>query len=569
MQMSNKNSLFFKFNVLSNPPYLRIFGNYNYKTTWSAYVSILSIIFSFAFALYSSICYFKFPDPAIYYWKNSAYGKNLSIKLNETLLMFRIGDSYQHKTNKIDKIDLKAYLYEVNYNISYNDNIYNISLEECELGKNIDVKFKNLIKNFEENHFNESIKDYYCISKSDADKYFLSYDRNIGYNYLSLILHSKNESQAILQDLRLYLIIQNDIVNHTNKIEPININYAEAFSSNFDDEIFETSTFNLDYIEYESNDGIIFDSINSYYGIRLSSEPQELYFKKKSNVSTIGSIKIQINRNTYDRFKRNYIKIQYLLSEIESISCLIFYIGRIIANIIARKKMSIDLSRIIMSKKTEINKGDFDKYKSSPSFNEIFGDIEDMKNPKNKFKKYNSYAFNSLKSSFSSRDEIKTKSIFNKNILNKKIQINKDDNINNINNINNKNKQIIKDVLLKNQDNNLFNELKMKKINFLFFFKSYFYCCLKDKKTELINLCHDIILNELCIDRILIRLFKLEKIYYLLSDTDKAKIHYMQIQELEEINDYLKKKFSSDSVGREIIKSEDGIQTTNEEKEKN
>jgi hypothetical protein len=60
-------------------------------------------------------------------------------------------------------------------------------------------------------------------------------------------------------------------------------------------------------------------------------------------------------------------------------------------------------------------------------------------------------------------------------------------------------------------------------------------------------------------------LFKLEKIYDLLSDADKAKIHFMQIRELEEINSYLKKKFSMNTEEKENSKSLD-IFPTNDKK---
>lgn len=345
----------------------------------------------------------------------------------------------------------------------------------------------------------------------------------------------------------------NDFINHTNKYNPIKNNYIEAYSSYFDNNIFEITNFNLDYIEYDSDDGILFDSINTYHGVRLHGQNQELYIRKEADLNSIGGVKIQINRNTFDKFERNYIKLQYLLSEIESIIALTYNIGKILANIIARKKMSLDLSRIIMSKKTEIDKGEFDLYKKNPSFNEIYGDIEYIRNQKYQFKRNNSLDKyqSSIKTSLSSRNQEISNNFFRKNSYkdsNTKLNI----------------KKVIKDSILRNIDINIMNELKMKKISVNSILRSYF-CCFKDKKTKLINLCHSIILNELCIDRILIRLFKLEKIYDLLSDADKAKIHFMQIRELEEINSYLKKKFSMNTEEKENSKSLD-IFPTNDKK---
>jgi len=551
MLMKNKNELFYKLDILSNPPYLRIFGNYNYKTTWSTYISILVILFSAGFASYSSIYYAKFLEPNIYYWKNSAFEKNLSIHLNETLIMFRIYESNENNFNKNEDLIIKAFIYDHDFNTSYKYRRNEVTLEKCSLGDNINYKFESIIKQYKEKHLDKAIHDFYCISRKDAEKYSLSYNQFDGYTYLTLFLYSKNITLVEKRDYRIYLVLQNDFVNHTNKNRPININYIESYSSNFDDRIVETTIFNLDYIEYDSNDGLFFDTLNTYHGIRLHGQTQELFFKKKNNINYIGAIKIQINTNTFEKFKRYYSKLQILLAEIESISSLLFTIGGILANLIARKKMSIDLSRMIMKKKTEINKGDFELYKATPTFNEIFGDIEDLRNPKYTFKRTNSldnYRI-TAKTSFSSRPQ--SKSI----ILEKKDSKTVRD------------KQIIKNVILKNIDNNLINELKMKKITVSSIIKSYF-PCFKDKKTELINLCHSIILNELSIDTILIRLFKLEKIYNLLSENDKAKIHLMEIKEMEEINNYLNKKFLTVTEEKDIIKSDEVALQTNDNKSK-
>ena len=549
--MKNKNELFYKLDILSNPPYLRIFGNYNYKTTWSTYISILVILFSAGFASYSSIYYAKFLEPNIYYWKNSAFEKNLSIHLNETLIMFRIYESNENNFNKNEDLIIKAFIYDHDFNTSYKYRRNEVTLEKCSLGDNINYKFESIIKQYKEKHLDKAIHDFYCISRKDAEKYSLSYNQFDGYTYLTLFLYSKNITLVEKRDYRIYLVLQNDFVNHTNKNRPININYIESYSSNYDDRIVETTIFNLDYIEYDSNDGLFFDTLNTYHGIRLHGQTQELFFKKKNNINYIGAIKIQINTNTFEKFKRYYSKLQILLAEIESISSLLFTIGGILANLIARKKMSIDLSRMIMKKKTEINKGDFELYKATPTFNEIFGDIEDLRNPKYTFKRTNSldnYRI-TAKTSFSSRPQ--SKSI----ILEKKDSKTVRD------------KQIIKNVILKNIDNNLINELKMKKITVSSIIKSYF-PCFKDKKTELINLCHSIILNELSIDTILIRLFKLEKIYNLLSENDKAKIHLMEIKEMEEINNYLNKKFLTVTEEKDIIKSDEVALQTNDDKSK-
>ena len=515
MLMKNKNSCFFNLDILSYSPKLRIFGNYNYKTTWSTIISILVLIFSFGFTLYSSLQYFNYENPHIYYFKNSIYNKTISFNLNEILLMFKIGDSFPNNKTSYEDIILKAFIYDFDFNSSLAYNSHEIKLEKCELYKNINNKFKNIIKEYENTQKEKLISDYYCFNKEDSEKFSLYYDKNYGYSYLSLFLYNNlnNKLKISPESLRIYLIMENDYVNHENKKSPLIPKYIETFSSNFNNENIETTVFNLDYIEYDSDDGIFFEEIKSHKGIRLNSETQEFFFGDFPNKNILGRIKIKINRSTYDKYRRNYMKIQELLSEIESIINLFFIVGRLLANIIDRKKMNVDLSRVLMNQKTEINKGDFNLYENNISFNKIFGNIDDLKN-KNKFKK--NYSFDNPK-------QINLEKLNNQYVQNIS---------------DNKVKKIIKNVILKNMDNNLSHELMMKKIHIYHILKSYL-CCFKDKKTKLINLCNNIILDELNIDKILSRIFKLEKIYYLLSDQDKAKIHYMHIQELENINEYL------------------------------
>ena len=71
----------------------------------------------------------------------------------------------------------------------------------------------------------------------------------------------------------------------------------------------------------------------------------------------------------------------------------------------------------------------------------------------------------------------------------------------------------------------------LKKINFFNIIKSYF--CFKDKKTNLINMCNNFVMRDLRIERILGRLYELEKLFNLLSK-----------EEFSKLNLYIDKKFS-------------------------
>lgn len=59
----------------------------------------------------------------------------------------------------------------------------------------------------------------------------------------------------------------------------------------------------------------------------------------------------------------------------------------------------------------------------------------------------------------------------------------------------------------------------MKNLNIINIMKSFF--CYKERKLKLINLCNDIVYKDLCVERILKRLYTLENNYNLLLGEDK------------------------------------------------
>ena len=69
-----------------------------------------------------------------------------------------------------------------------------------------------------------------------------------------------------------------------------------------------------------------------------------------------------------------------------------------------------------------------------------------------------------------------------------------------------------------NEDKNMIK--LMKNLNFINIIKSFF--CFKDKKLKLINICNDIINKDICVERILKRLY-LEKEYNSLIEKDTSK----------------------------------------------
>ena len=118
-------SCLFLFDFMGLYPNLRILNNDNYKSTISSSISILIILLSLLFSVYSIIEYLN-QNPTISYYKSVDNEVNKTIKLSDTFIMLNI------TTNTPVNFDNIAYY--------MSDYIYKvIEVEPCELGKNIDL----------------------------------------------------------------------------------------------------------------------------------------------------------------------------------------------------------------------------------------------------------------------------------------------------------------------------------------------------------------------------------------------------------------------------------------------
>ena len=135
--MEDKRALYYKIDFLSLIPTLRIFSNNNYKTNWGVFVSLISLIISICFFIYSFKDFLKFNNPNIISIKESSTSIKRTINLNETLLLFKVTDFYDTYKSYIDydpkeiKFFLSAVLTEYFYDNSKNSTEYSFLLEKC------------------------------------------------------------------------------------------------------------------------------------------------------------------------------------------------------------------------------------------------------------------------------------------------------------------------------------------------------------------------------------------------------------------------------------------------------
>ena len=100
-------------------------------------------------------------------------------------------------------------------------------------------------------------------------------------------------------------------------------------------------------------------------------------------------------------------------------------------------------------------------------------------------------------------------------------------------------KEVIKESnYIKLKDKKLKRNIKiLKNLNLIDIIKSFF--CFKDARTKLIDLCDKIIKEDICIDRVLSRLYNLEKFYCLIETEEFNKCKLNRKEEFKKINYYL------------------------------
>ena len=386
-------------------------------------------------------------------------------------------------------------------------------IERCEFGKNINSKYMNLLKSAL--NFGRPIEEFYCIS-SKSGNVSLFYNPNIGYSLINLNIMIKKNSHFIPEKIQSLIVSENNIIDHTDKNKPINEGFIYHTTSSFNSLEFTEINYVIQCIKYESDDGLFYKSNKTYNGISFfnmafNRKMKDNYDLQKdlenNNISNIGSITFEINKANYDYYKRIYQRFQSLLAEIMSVINLVFEVGRQISFFLCNKKMSTNIIRTLLDKENYYilnqNNNKKNNLHKSQEENKLSSDRKIINNELMD-KKNNTYS-------------IEKNDIFKLNIT----------------------KDFDFKITSKNEMHNLKknNNQVLNKINYYHILKSFL--CFKDKKTKLINLCHTIILQDLCIERILERFYNLEKIYQFFKGKEKEKIECIKTKRFKEINKYI------------------------------
>ena len=358
----NSKQILLKFDFIGAIPEFRVLDEARYKSIFSSSLSILLIIFSVVFVIYSFNEYLN-QNPKVEYYKNNDYSTNKTFVISDSLLMFKY--SFFCFTNLLIKptVDIIS---------NTGGEKKNFSLEPCKLGKNINPKYKELIEKFEKIE-KWKLEDFYCINYNGSNVTLYSHPSLAFENETNLIFKISSECQNYILNLRL--ITENDFIDHTKKDNPIVPYYQknEYYAFRNDETNIE---YNYQYIKYESDNGIFFNDKTTLNGIGVYSSNSN---NRNDLYDHMLYIIFRMNSANYDLYRRTFIKFQSFLADVMSLINLLIVISKVVTEFLLYKKMHKDIIKYIMTnnniKENKIGKEIFpNKSKSKKKF-----DIYDSK----------------------------------------------------------------------------------------------------------------------------------------------------------------------------------------------
>ena len=479
----------YNFDVMGPNPKLYIFKKERYQSLFSLTISILVIILSIIYILYSLVDYIKNDKPTVVYSKSNDKSEQRKINLKNMLLMFQLVDYKSMKKINDSIIDFETIYTEIYDNAKVNYLVLNA--KKCKPGENMNKNYERYLKEKineltqEQVQEDKNVEDFYCISSDNSD-ISLFYNPNIGYSYIDLNIILKNQSIYIPEDLVLMIVYENNLINHDDKEVPISESISYDFIRVFNSKNYYSINFKFQYLKYETDDGLFFDNLKKLEGMSFLDmtyfidNQQDFDLEKnfmEHNSSKIGTISFFLNKSNYDFYRRTYKKVQALLAEIMSIVSILFEIGRQIVTFINEKKMSVDIIRKLFNIDNKYNKNKFN--------------ISD------------------------NRLKLMPEKINNSFILSEKNSINIE----------------CTKITIKPPETK--NEKIFRHINIFHIIRS-FIC--NDNKSKLISLCHDFITEDMCVENILEKLYNLRRIYHSISDNDKYKLGLNKEPKFRQIN---------------------------------
>ena len=402
--------------------------------------------------------------------------------------------------------------YESEMKIEYNNNtsvFIPLTIENCEFGKNIDSKYMKTLNEIK----SDEIGQFYCFSKKDGSLP-LFYDPNVGESTIYVYSKITEGSGYTGDDLMSGIINGNDVIEYSKKNYPISENYFTMSYTSFNQYKFTLTNYYFQFIKYESDEGLFFPSFKTYNAKAFSYMNNMFtnYFEKGSSLH-IGTLLIGINKVNFDNYRRSYSRLQSLLAEVMSAISLLFGIGETITKILLKKKFNKDIVKYLINKNLMYK---INSENEEINFNQKYQNVQDSQINQVHSKK------NSEKMNIIDENSIKENNL--------KIHSNK-----------NRKNDFPTNIDFKSDQN--INKDKIDDINYLDTFNKLNYCdvlmsylCCKKNNSKLINLCDELIDEDLCLENILSRIYELENVINMLLKKEQINYNVNEHVKFKEIS---------------------------------
>ena len=507
-------SFLYSFDLIGPSPQLYVYNKKRYNSILSSIISILILSLSIFYAICSIILFLRFDNPSISFSKDNDLNTNRSILLKDVFLIFQLFEASTNKPVSTSDVTFEGFYRLYYFNGTITDTI--IDLETCELGKNVDVKFQNLTNDLKK--IGRTLDQFHCLNTKYGNL-SLFHHPQIGFSTIYVYPILSKNSIYTPEQLQSLIGSEINIINHEIKGNPFKELYIFEITNNYCSTEFTYINYNLQFIKYETDEGLFFKRSKILNGISFSDMTfykniVEDYNLEKNfqifNKSKIGSIAFSVNKAHFDYYKRSYQKIQSLLAEIMSVVNLLFEIGRQISYILLNKLMSKDVfSSVIYKEKDKnrtniknINKNSINKAKST-SINNLFDSNK-------KGISFNDEVLNKFNSEKNNLD-VSQKTIDNEKFTKK-----------------NQNKKIIKD------------------INYCHVLQSFI--CFKYKRSKIINYINCLIVENFSKEKIFEKFYKFDIVYTLLSNEKNNKMKIYKNKRWKEINKFIYDVYNNSDI---------------------
>ena len=226
---------------------------------------------------------------------------------------------------------------DISINYYSKEKPYSLDFEYCEIGKNIDYKFNNLIETLRKKEMGH-ISECFCVKFNNTVLY--NDISNNDESNLQIDLFKEKTPNCKNEETMISIITENDIMNSNDKNNPI-VPYYYYFEKVFVNNDIIFINYNYQYIKFDSDEGIFFQNYKTHNAIGFSDLEYDV--QNYDLDFLLINFTFNINKFNYELYMRKYQKLQSLLADIMSIINLSVTIGKSISHILLNKVMVRDI----------------------------------------------------------------------------------------------------------------------------------------------------------------------------------------------------------------------------------